>query len=73
MLEIQNMIDLLDDKTLFKIVEEYELYEATGVIPDDSELRRVTETAFGGSTPIDMLFLTRMVYRNLALRYINTV
>ena len=73
MSKIQNLIDSLDDKTLIKIVEENELYEVTGVVPDDSELRRVSEIVFRKSTPIEMLFLTRMVYRNLALRYINTI
>ena len=73
MSKIQNLIDLLDDKTLIKIVEEDELYEVTGVVPDDSELRRVTEIVFGKSTVLEMLILSRMVYRKLALRYINTI
>ena len=73
MSEIQNLIDLLDDKTLIKIVDESELYDQTGVVPDDAELRRVTEIVFGKSTSLEMLVLSRMVYRKLALRYISTI
>ena len=73
MSELQNLIDLLDDKTLIKIVDESELYDQTGVVPDDAELRRVTEIVFGKSTSLEMLVLSRMVYRKLALRYINTI
>jgi len=73
MTELQNLIDLLDDKTLIKIVDESELCDQTGVVPDDAELRRVAEMAFGKSTSFEMLVLSRMVYRELALRYISTI
>lgn len=71
MSELKNLVSLLSDKALLQITQESNQFDNTGIVADTSELRRVTEIVFSSSSAMEMLIVSREVYRVLALRQVE--
>ena len=73
MSELKNLVALLDDKALLQIAQDSAQFDDTGIVADSSELRRITEIIFSSSSAMEMLVVSRKVYRVLALRQIEVM
>jgi len=69
---IQDVVALLSFQDQVTLIRESEEWNKTSVVPDESMLRAVTEKIFGDSSALQMLVVSREVYRNVALASIAT-